>query len=269
MYFQPIKHDDTGRDFYTMYKRETMEYDTEYMQKYNEDLNTTLIFVSLHISHHYITLNIFAGRSVLRSQLRLRHRRPVEPPARLRRTVRSLPPSNPLQPQPVCRSRRRPYGSSSMEWSPCRGYRRYGSPVRKPSNVVVGRIRRNAGQAMVESVPPTRRRIDGRTVWRPSARIRWPREMALPHVHRKPPHHAPDRPSPPRLWFVTVHVVGRHVCCTRCHLLHRPRRPLLHWDRGRGGVVVRVSIPNASIDGSPISQRERDDPEIVREAIFA
>jgi hypothetical protein len=45
MYFQPIKTNDPKLDFYTIYKRETMEYDTEYMQKYNEDLNTTLIFV--------------------------------------------------------------------------------------------------------------------------------------------------------------------------------------------------------------------------------
>ena len=45
MYLQPIKNDDPQLDFYTMYKRETVEYDTEYMQKYNEDLNTTLIFV--------------------------------------------------------------------------------------------------------------------------------------------------------------------------------------------------------------------------------
>jgi hypothetical protein len=44
-YFQPIKSNDPKLDFYTMYKRETTEYDTEYMQKYNEDLNTTLIFV--------------------------------------------------------------------------------------------------------------------------------------------------------------------------------------------------------------------------------
>ena len=28
-----------------MYKQEAMEYDTENIQKYNEDLNTTLIFV--------------------------------------------------------------------------------------------------------------------------------------------------------------------------------------------------------------------------------
>jgi hypothetical protein len=46
MYLQPIKNEDPKLDFYTMYKRETVEYDTEYMQKHNEDLNTTLIFVS-------------------------------------------------------------------------------------------------------------------------------------------------------------------------------------------------------------------------------
>ena len=49
MYLQPIKSDDPQLDFYTMYKRETMEYDTEYMQKHNEDLNTTLIFVRVWI----------------------------------------------------------------------------------------------------------------------------------------------------------------------------------------------------------------------------
>ena len=46
-FFLPIKNDDPQLDFYTMYKRETMEYDTEYMKKYNEDLNTTLIFVCI------------------------------------------------------------------------------------------------------------------------------------------------------------------------------------------------------------------------------
>jgi len=45
IFFQPIKNDDPKLDFYTMYKREATEYDTEYMQNYNEDLNTTLIFV--------------------------------------------------------------------------------------------------------------------------------------------------------------------------------------------------------------------------------
>ena len=45
MYLQPIKNDDPRLDFFAMYKREAMEYDTDYMQKCNEDLNTTLIFV--------------------------------------------------------------------------------------------------------------------------------------------------------------------------------------------------------------------------------
>ena len=45
MFLQPIKNDDPRLDFFTMYKRETTEYDTDSMQKHNEDLDTTLIFV--------------------------------------------------------------------------------------------------------------------------------------------------------------------------------------------------------------------------------
>jgi len=48
MFLLPIKNDDPKIDFYTMYKREATEYDTEYMQNYNEDLNTTLIFVRFY-----------------------------------------------------------------------------------------------------------------------------------------------------------------------------------------------------------------------------
>ena len=45
MFLQPIKNDDPQLDFYTMYKRETTKYDTEYVQNHNEALNTILIFV--------------------------------------------------------------------------------------------------------------------------------------------------------------------------------------------------------------------------------
>ena len=44
-FFQPIKTDDARVDFYTMYKREATEYDSDYVKKYDDDLNTTLIFV--------------------------------------------------------------------------------------------------------------------------------------------------------------------------------------------------------------------------------
>ena len=57
MYFQPIKNDDPHFDFYTMYKRETTEYDTEYMNKYSEDLDTTLIFVGFWITFANHSIN--------------------------------------------------------------------------------------------------------------------------------------------------------------------------------------------------------------------
>ena len=44
-FFQPIKTDDPRLDFYTVYKREATEYDADYVKNYDEDLNTTLIFV--------------------------------------------------------------------------------------------------------------------------------------------------------------------------------------------------------------------------------
>lgn len=51
VFLQPIKNDDPKLDLYTIYKRETTEYDSEYINKYNEDLNTTLISVSGYPRH--------------------------------------------------------------------------------------------------------------------------------------------------------------------------------------------------------------------------
>ena len=44
-FLSPIKNDDARLGFYTVYKRETTEYDADYVKKYGEDLNTTLVFV--------------------------------------------------------------------------------------------------------------------------------------------------------------------------------------------------------------------------------
>lgn len=46
MYPQPIKTDDPLLDFYAMHKRDTVEYDAEFMSKYGDDLNTIPIFLS-------------------------------------------------------------------------------------------------------------------------------------------------------------------------------------------------------------------------------
>ena len=50
-FIQPIKTGDPRVDFYTMYKKEAAEYDTDYVKKYDEDLNTTLIFVRYSFPH--------------------------------------------------------------------------------------------------------------------------------------------------------------------------------------------------------------------------
>ena len=81
-FFQPIKTDDPRLDFYTMYKREAMEYDTDYVKKYDEDLNTTLIFVRHCNSFLQLISPITTGGSVLRCQLSFRHRCPFSTSAR-------------------------------------------------------------------------------------------------------------------------------------------------------------------------------------------
>ena len=66
-FFQPIKTEDPRLDFYMMYKREATDYDTNYVKKYDEDLNTTLIFVRSLSSVPLTTSSAPVGRSVLRS----------------------------------------------------------------------------------------------------------------------------------------------------------------------------------------------------------
>jgi hypothetical protein len=84
MFMPPIKSEDPRVDFYTMYKREAVEYDNDYVRKYDEDLNITLIFVRLHEApDQYTPLTICAGRSVLGGRLGLRHQYPINAPARL------------------------------------------------------------------------------------------------------------------------------------------------------------------------------------------
>ena len=50
-----------------MYKKEATEYDAEYVKKYDEDLNTTLIFVRSVFSAltPCLTWNVLEGGSIL------------------------------------------------------------------------------------------------------------------------------------------------------------------------------------------------------------
>ena len=45
-FFDPLRTNDSRTDFFAMYRRESEEFDRDYAGKYDEDLNTSLIFVS-------------------------------------------------------------------------------------------------------------------------------------------------------------------------------------------------------------------------------
>ena len=45
-FFDPLRTNNPRADFFTVYRKESDEFDREYTRKYDEDLNTSLIFVS-------------------------------------------------------------------------------------------------------------------------------------------------------------------------------------------------------------------------------
>jgi len=63
--------------FYKNYQKEAEEYDREFMKKYDDDLNTTLIFVSLAHRMDTRVLIWMPGRSVFRCDLRIHRHRPL------------------------------------------------------------------------------------------------------------------------------------------------------------------------------------------------
>jgi hypothetical protein len=49
-FFEPLRTNDPRTDFFAIYRKESGEFDRDYAKKYDEDLNTSLIFVSRPIS---------------------------------------------------------------------------------------------------------------------------------------------------------------------------------------------------------------------------
>ena len=77
-----LTQEDPRGQFYEVYRKEAEEYDKEFMKKYDEDLNTTLIFVSCISSFDRHVLTSVAGWSLFRSHLCIHPRRPVPTPTR-------------------------------------------------------------------------------------------------------------------------------------------------------------------------------------------
>ena len=86
------QQEDPRTRFYKIYRKEAEEYDKEFMKKYDKDLSTTLIFVSLARCPDTRALSWATGRSVLRRGFRIHHRGPFGVPAKPeRRDERSDP----------------------------------------------------------------------------------------------------------------------------------------------------------------------------------
>ena len=66
--------------FYERYRKVAEEYDKEFNKRYDEDLNTTLIFVSLANFPDARVLTWITGWPILRCHFRLRHRRQLPAP---------------------------------------------------------------------------------------------------------------------------------------------------------------------------------------------
>ena len=79
-----LPQEDLRAQFYEHYRKEAEEYDREFMKKYDEGLNTTLMFVG-YTRYSRACNNMLtwvSGRSVLCRHFRLHH--PGPPPAPVR-----------------------------------------------------------------------------------------------------------------------------------------------------------------------------------------
>jgi len=65
--------EDYRTQFYQTYRKEAKEYDEEFIKKYDEDLNTTLIFVSLEHCSSTDVLTWMVGWSILSCDFCLHH----------------------------------------------------------------------------------------------------------------------------------------------------------------------------------------------------
>jgi hypothetical protein len=78
----PADQEDHQAQFYEEYRKLSEEYDKEFFKKHEEDLNTTLIFVSSASGFYGHVLTRVLGWSVLRRHVRIHHRSQLPAQAR-------------------------------------------------------------------------------------------------------------------------------------------------------------------------------------------
>jgi len=91
-FFEPLRTNDPRTDFFATYRKESADFDRDYARKYDEDLNTSLIFVSDPIQIHPLSTYSRGdtGRFIFCSQFRVHNRCPIKARARPERDDRRL-----------------------------------------------------------------------------------------------------------------------------------------------------------------------------------
>ena len=153
----PPTHDDCRARFYEHYRKEAEEYDKETIKKYDEDLNTTLIFVSFVQGSGSPILTRVTGWSILRGHLRIHHRPQLSAPTGPERRNRRSPPCSHLQDRQY-HVRQRGSNPPAMDRPSAHGRPRPSHPLRESRHFTPLRTPCDARQTMVESI-----RVDRRT----------------------------------------------------------------------------------------------------------
>jgi hypothetical protein len=175
----PLTHEDFRTKFYETYRREAEEYDREFIKKYDEDLNTTLIFVSFLCFSHVNVLTRPTGWSVLRSDFRIRHSGRLPAPAGPERGDGRSPPRPHPQDRQYHFQRRRSYRPTVVR-SPKHDCPSRSHSLRKSRRFTLLRLPCDAWETMVEPIRLDRHaRVGHRAEPESTTEARWHRYLVL------------------------------------------------------------------------------------------
>jgi len=145
-------------EFYDKFQREADEYDRDFMKKYDEDLNTTLIFVSVCFRFRasivaLIRFSAGIGRSVLCRHIRFHPRRPEKSPTGLHAVKLRTPQDHrsflAWEPANWRRCSAPPVEWPRFHCGPCSSH-----PLLKFGSFPPLRVRRHVGQAVAQPLLP-------------------------------------------------------------------------------------------------------------------
>jgi len=250
--FSSSQETDSRVKFYDKYYKVAEEYDKVFMKKHEEDLNTTLIFVSSlpGIAGFMLTGN--TGWFVLCRHVGF-HRRhqPTTAFRSERRDGRS-----PSCPHPKNRQHRfwgiRPK-RPNMDWPATCDRSSSEHPIFKFSGVTIFRVACHARQAVVEPIRLCRyARARYREKPAPSTKTQWNCSMVFRPCDGMPTHHASILPPTPWMCPFPVSLGAKYnhrSCRPRSHFAWCPR---LHDHSYHGNVQRELSVPDPRLPFHPL-----------------